>query len=149
MLTCPTVHRPSTTIGQLRPFFSDDHVHMALLVEGQKLVGTIERADITPRLSAEMPASTIARLEGRTISPDDALPEAFDAMTRAGRRRLAVTSHNSTLLGLLCLKASGLGFCSNADVANPRLHEQAHKRALMRCGQRAGRDIVRPRSPAS
>jgi predicted transcriptional regulator len=118
MLTCPRVHRPSTTVGQLRAFFSDDHVHMALLVEGQKLVGTIERADLTPRLSAEMLASTIARLEARTISADAALAEAFTAMARSGRRRLAVTNHDSTLLGLLCLKASGVGFCSDADVAN-------------------------------
>jgi CBS domain-containing protein len=55
---------------------------------------------------------------GRTISPDATLPEAFTAMTHSGRRRLAVTSNDSTLLGLLCLKAGGLGFCSDADVAN-------------------------------
>jgi predicted transcriptional regulator len=118
MLTHPTVHRPSTTVAQLRAFFSDDHVHMALLVEGQKLVGTIERADLTSRLSAETPASTIARLEGRTVSPDATVAAAFTAMTRAGRRRLAGASDDSTVLGLLCLKASGLGFCSDADVAN-------------------------------
>jgi predicted transcriptional regulator len=118
MLTCPRVHRPSSTVAELRAFFSDDHVHMALLVEGQKLVGTIERADLTSRISAEMPASTIARLEGRTISREAPLHEALDAMTRAGRRRLAVTSEDSTLLGLLCLKASGVGFCSDADVAS-------------------------------
>jgi hypothetical protein len=39
-------------------------------------------------------------------------------MTHSGRRRLAATSNDSTLLGLLCLKAGGLGFCSDADVAN-------------------------------
>ena len=120
MLTCPTVHRSSTTVAQLREFFGDDHVHMALLVEGQKLVGTIERTHLTSRLSAETPASTIARLEGRTISPDATLFEAFSAMRHSGRRRLAVTSDDSTLLGLLCLKASGLGFCSDADIANRR-----------------------------
>lgn len=70
MLTRPTMHGPSTTVAQLHAFFSDDHVHIALLVEGQKLVGTIERADLTPRLSAEAPASTIARLEERTITPE-------------------------------------------------------------------------------
>jgi signal-transduction protein with cAMP-binding, CBS, and nucleotidyltransferase domain len=91
---------------------------VALLVEGQKLVGTIERADLTSRLSGETPASTIARREGRTISPDATLAEAFITTTRTGRRRLAVTSNDSTPLGLLCLKASGLGFCSNADTAN-------------------------------
>jgi hypothetical protein len=38
-------------------------------------------------------------------------------MRRAGRRRLAVTSEDGRLLGLLCLKASGRGFCSDEDVA--------------------------------
>jgi hypothetical protein len=39
-------------------------------------------------------------------------------MNRDRRRRLAVTSDDSRLLGLLCLKANGSGFCSDADVAS-------------------------------
>ena len=31
---------------------------------------------------------------------------------------LAVTNTEGRLLGLLCLKASGLGFCSDADVTS-------------------------------
>jgi len=117
MLTSPTVHAPSTTPAQLRAFFEDDHKHMALLVDGGKLVGTVERADLSQPVSDHLPASAIAKLEGRTVDPDAGLLEVFDAMARDGRRRLAVTSDDSTLLGLLCLKASGLGFCSDAGVA--------------------------------
>jgi CBS domain-containing protein len=117
MLTSPTVHTPSTTAAELRAFFEDDHKHMALLVDGRKLVGTVERADLTPSVSGDVPAAAIAKLEGRTVDPDAVLLETFDAMARDARRRLAVTSHDSTLLGLLCLKASGLGFCSDAGVA--------------------------------
>src|SRR5437764_15467138 len=93
-------------------------------------------ADLTSRLSAEMPASTIARLDGRTISRKAPLHEALDAMTRAGRRRLAVTSDDSTLLGLLCLKASGAGFCSDADVANRGC---TRDRQAVRCTERTPR----------
>ena len=39
------------------------------------------------------------------------------AMLAAGGRRLAVVDHRLRLLGLLCLKRSGLGFCSDRDVA--------------------------------
>jgi CBS domain-containing protein len=117
MLTSPTVHPPSTTAAQLRAFFEDDHKHMALLVDGRKLVGTVERVDLSPSVSDDLPASTIAKLEGRTVDPDSGLLDVFDAMARDGRRRLAVTSDDSTLLGLLCLKASRLGFCSDAGVA--------------------------------
>lgn len=37
-------------------------------------------------------------------------------MIATGRRRVAVTSADGRLLGLLCLKASRAGFCSDADV---------------------------------
>ena len=121
MVSGPTVHEPSTTVAQLRAFFRDDHMHMALLVEEGKLVGTVERADLTGTLRGELPASAIAKLERRTVNPEALLADAFRAMTRDGRRRLAVTSDHSILVGLLCLKASGLGFCSDADVTNRSL----------------------------
>jgi predicted transcriptional regulator len=118
MVRRPAVHQPSTTLAQLRAFFRDDHVHMALLVDGDKLVGTVERGDLDPQLSGEASASSIARLDGRTIRVDADVREAFESMRHAGRRRLAVTADDSTLLGLLCLKASGRGFCSDADVGS-------------------------------
>jgi hypothetical protein len=46
-------------------------------------------------------------------------------MRASGRRRLAVTSDDGTLVGLLCLKASGNGFCSDGDVASRRLGRAA------------------------
>lgn len=109
----PAVHGPATTVGELRTFFHDDHVHMALLVDRGKLVGTVERADIAAAPSDDTPASSVARLDGRTIGPEVALPEALDTMKRDARRRLAVIDADSTLLGLLCLKARGDGFCSD------------------------------------
>jgi CBS domain-containing protein len=120
MLTSPVVHGPATTVGELRAFFRDDHVHMALLVDAGKLIGTIERDEIASALSEDAAVRPIATLDGTTISPDATLPKALDAMKRAGRRRLAVMAGDGTLLGLLCLKASGLGFCSDSDVSSRR-----------------------------
>jgi CBS domain-containing protein len=125
MVTRPAVHRPSITVGELRAFFEDDHVHMALLMDGGEVVGTVERADLEAATSDSAPAREIAALHGRTITPDVALSEATSMMKRTGRRRLAVTTNGSTLLGLLCLKASGRGFCSEEDVAARR---QLHTR---------------------
>jgi hypothetical protein len=45
------------------------------------------------------------------------------AMTATGRRRAAVTSADGRLLGLLCLKASQVGFCSDTDVRARALGE--------------------------
>jgi hypothetical protein len=50
-----------------------------------------------------------------------------------GLRRLAVIDHDGTLLGLMCLKRSRTGFCSDEDVAS-----RAQSRVLSR--QAADRD---------
>lgn len=116
MVTRPAVHPRWTTIGQLRALFADDHLHMALLVDHGELIGTVERGDLASELGDRAPASEVAVLAGRTIGPDAALADALDVMRQTGRRRLAVTDEGSMLLGLLCLKASGRGFCSDSDV---------------------------------
>jgi hypothetical protein len=41
-------------------------------------------------------------------------------MVRSGRRRIAVVEPDGTLVGLLCLKQSGSGFCTDAGVAAMR-----------------------------
>jgi CBS domain-containing protein len=120
MVTKPAVHRPSLTVGELRALFEDDHIHMALLVEEGELVGAIERGDVVAATGNGTPAREIASIDGRTIGPDVTLATAFAVMKRLGRRRLAVTTDGSTLLGLLCLKASGRGFCSDEDVTARR-----------------------------
>jgi CBS domain-containing protein len=117
MVTQPAVHGPAATVGELRAFLDDEHVHMALLVDDGELIGAIERADLVTA-GEEIPACEIATLRGRTIAPGVSLDDALVQMRRAGRRRLAVTDEGA-LLGLLCLKASGDGFCS--DVAARRL----------------------------
>jgi CBS domain-containing protein len=119
MVTVPAVHPAWSTIGELRAFFDDDHVHMALLVDDE-LVGTIERTDLATELGDRAPAREVAALDGRTISPDEPLSDAHALMMLGGRRRLVVTSEGSRLLGLLCLKADGSGFCSDSDVASRR-----------------------------
>jgi CBS domain-containing protein len=118
MVTCPTTHGPSATVGQLRAFFVDSHKHAAVLVDQSVLVGVVERRDLTTKLGDGAPARTIATLDGRTVCPTASADDALAAMRRDGCRRLAVVSGGGQLLGLLCLKASGIGFCSDADVAS-------------------------------
>ena len=120
MITRPTVHGPSTTVGQLRAFFRDDHVHMALLVDAGKLVAAVERADLESHLDDGTPARLVAQPGVRTTDRNASVAEACETMRRSGRRRLAVIGDDGTLVGLLCLKARGSGLCSDADVEQRR-----------------------------
>ena len=117
MLTTPARHPLSATVGEIRDFFRDGHVHAALIVSpAGYLEAVVERPDIAGCQAPDAAAAPLGRLAGRTVPPGASLAEVRRAMTAAGRRRAAVTSAGGRLLGLLCLKASQEGFCSDLDV---------------------------------
>jgi CBS domain-containing protein len=117
MLTTPVRHALSATAGEIRDFFGDDHVHAALIVSpAGRLEAVVERDDIAGCQALDAAAAPLGRLAGRTVPAGASLAEARRAMTATGRRRAAVTSADGRLLGLLCLKASRAGFCSDQDV---------------------------------
>jgi len=117
MLTAPTRHPPSATVREIRDFFRDDHVHAALIVSPDGyLEAVVERDDVD---GCEVPgaaAAPLGRLAGRTVAAGASLADVRRVMAVTGRRRAAVTSDDGRLLGLLCLKASRAGFCSDQDV---------------------------------
>jgi CBS domain-containing protein len=117
MVRFPKTHDPGSRLEEIRAFFEDDHVHMALIVAlDGRLVTTIERRD----LPAAIPGSTLARglgaLTGRTAGPADTLDAATAALLRGRRRRLAVVNDSGQLLGLLCLKKDEAGYCSDEGI---------------------------------
>lgn len=116
MVTAPTTHDTTISVAQLRRYFADDHVHLALIVEPDgRLVSTIERADLAAA-SPATPARALGTLTGRTVGPDDPVEHAAAVLARQRRRRLAVVDDAGRLLGLLCLKRDRSGFCSDHDV---------------------------------
>jgi CBS domain-containing protein len=124
MLRTPVRHPLSATIGEIEDFFRDDHVHAALIVgpDGY-LEAVVERDDIAGCQALDAAAAPLGGLTGRTVPPGTSLVEVRRAMTAAGRRRAAVISADGALLGLLCLKASRAGFCSDQDVRARALGE--------------------------
>jgi predicted transcriptional regulator len=112
----PKVCRADASVGEMRQLFLDDHVHMALLVDGERLVSCLDRDDV----GADMPDTAFAieagGLSGCTVAAQAPLREAVIHLQKAGRRRLAVVNEQGLLLGLLCLKRTHDGFCSDADV---------------------------------
>lgn len=129
MLTFPVRHPLCATVGEIRDFLRDGHVHAALIVSpAGYLVAVVERDDVARGQGLDAVAAPLGRLAGRTVPADASLAEVRQAMNATGRRRAAVVSADGRLLGLLCLKASRAGFCSDRDVrtrvlarANPAL----------------------------
>ena len=117
MITRPHLHPVGTTVAQARAALTDSHVHLLLLVEDGRLRGTVERGDLDEVSDGDRPALDVARLEGRTLPPDQPLPTAYAELVAAAQRRRAVVDAGGRLLGLLCLKRSGRGFCTDDGVA--------------------------------
>ncbi|GAA1450591.1 hypothetical protein GCM10009641_83280 [Mycobacterium cookii] len=125
MLRSPIVLADSESLDEVRRVFDSSHVHMVLLTAsgrvGEPLLGTLVRGDLPPAgVGAAGTALAHARLEGRTVGAATPAEDARRAMHAAGDRRLAVIDPDGRLLGLLCLKRSGEGFCTDAGVASRR-----------------------------
>ncbi|MGC4111784.1 MAG: CBS domain-containing protein [Nocardioides sp.] len=115
------LHAPKTlgagaTVADARRALADDHVHLVLLTDHGRLLGTLTRADLPPS-DDDAAAVAHAVLDGRTIRPDACAEEALRQLVARGGRRLAVVDDLGNLLGLLCLKRRQTGFCRDEDVA--------------------------------
>ena len=113
----PKTMSPRATVAEARAAFADDHVHMLLLTEGGRLLGTLVAGDLPSSGAEDDPASNYAPLEDRTVPPHFPAEEARQLLLSTGHRRRAVVDHSGRLLGLLCLKRRLTGFCSDNDVA--------------------------------
>ena len=117
MVTRPLVHPASVTVSQARAALADPHRHLLLIVTQGRLLGTLNRVDLLAEDDAAAPALDLARLWGRTVPADALLAPVHADMLAAGERRRAVVHPGGDLLGLLCLKASGTGFCTDEGLA--------------------------------
>ena len=123
MLHHPTVHDADLTVGEARDVFaSSPKTHLLLLVRGDRLVAAVSREDVEAAADADgaTPAASVSSLDGRTTTPDLPVGPLRAAMADSGLRRIAVVDDEMHLLGLLCLKASLAGFCTDEGVAEMR-----------------------------
>jgi CBS domain-containing protein len=116
MLTDAKLHHARTTVREIRALFADEHVHAAVIVEDGTLLAVVERADLETASNEDTLAWHLGGRRGRVIGPDADLALAKRLMLTSGRRRLAVIDRDGKLRGLLCLKRSRSGFCSDRDV---------------------------------
>lgn len=114
MVTVPKTLPSSVDVAGARAAFASPKVHLLLLVRGDRLDTTLTRADL--RGAGDGPARRHGRTAGRVTGPGEPLADVGAWMRRTGTRRLAVIAEDDRLVGLLCLQASGAGFCSDAGV---------------------------------
>ncbi|NHA69785.1 CBS domain-containing protein [Phycicoccus flavus] len=117
MLSTPKTHGPDATAGDLRALFRDDHVHVALVVDAGRLLAVVDRDDVCTAPD-DTPAAACGAGAERSVTPGEDVEVLRRRMREQGSRRYAVVDEDGMLLGLLCLKRSGRGFCSDADVAD-------------------------------
>jgi len=120
MVANPKVLGPGVSRSDLDQLFADDHVHAALVIDHGRLITVIQRTDLEDSLPDADPCS-LGTLTGRVVAPDAPLAAVHARMRQEQQRRLAVIDQSGRLLGLLCLKKSGTGFCSDADVQSRAL----------------------------
>ena len=123
----PDVLAASATVGEARAALAGGHKHLALVVDDSgTLLTTLDHADLA-RASVLPPstaASTLGTLVGRTVPADLPHADVTAALVARGSRRLAVVDDAGRLVGLVCLKRSGRGFCTDADVSDRRSDPQ-------------------------
>ena len=116
MLRHPKTLPADASITRARAALTNDHVHLVLLTEDRRLVGTLTRTDLPPP-ETRGPALAWSTLVDRTVSPDTPTAVVHSLLISQGIRRMAVVDADGSLLGLMCLKQRRTGFCSDADVA--------------------------------
>ena len=93
---------------------------MLLITRGSTLLGTLVRSDLDASSGEsphpDEPALSYASITGRTIGGSEHATSALSLLVSRGERRRAVVDSDGVLLGLLCVKRHGRGFCSDTDV---------------------------------
>lgn len=117
MVSSPKTWPGGTTVAEARAAFTDDHVHMLLLVSDGVLLGTLVRDDLLGHARLAAAALQLATLRDRTTRPEQPIEEVRQQLIATGHRRLAVVDDGGRLLGLLCLKRDLVGFCSDSGVS--------------------------------
>lgn len=122
-IRAPSVLPPDCSVAEVRAFFGSDHVHLALLVDDSgRLVSTLTRDDVDG-VDGSLPAAGFGRTAERVLSVELSETEVREQLARLGVRRAAVVDGEGRLVGLVCAKRSGRGYCTDRGIADRR-HER-------------------------
>jgi len=112
MVTRPKTLPASATVRDLRQLFENPHVATALLVDGPRFAGAIDKDALPDVAPDDASAISYVQAERNTVTPEATMEEALAYLDSANARRLIVVAEDgATLRGLLCLDSKRTGFC--------------------------------------
>ena len=113
MLSHPKTLAHDATVADLRRLFETRTVRTALLVEGERFVASVDRADLPENAADDEPASTFARTDTVRVRPGQRVRDVLPQLDGSPEGRLVVVGDDGTTLrGLLCLSGIDGAFCS-------------------------------------
>lgn len=101
----------SVTVGEVREYFAaSGSRRLALLVDGERYVGSIARSGLPEEADGAVPAARYAVHEP-TILPDAPADRARELALAASIRRVPVVDEAGTLLGIVAIDEQHVRFC--------------------------------------
>jgi CBS domain-containing protein len=112
MIREPKTLPSDALVADVRRLFERPSVRTALLADGERFAGVIERGALPTDAPGDARASDYVEADPLTVSPGLPMPEAVKLLDgRAEPRLVVVDEDGSTLRGLLCVNATATGFC--------------------------------------
>lgn len=112
MLTTPKTLAGNATLADARRFFENPKLVTAVLLDGARFAGILNRGDLPALVPESAPVRGYARRQVPTITPDRPTTEAIAILDATRSARLVVLEQDgTTFAGLLCLDLQRAGFC--------------------------------------
>ena len=112
MLARPKTLPADSSVATVRSAFERPTVRTALLADGARFVGAIERTGLPADAPDEAPARDYVEADPLTVTPGMPMSEAVGMLGGRDEPRLIVLDEDGfTLRGLVCADGRGTGFC--------------------------------------
>jgi CBS-domain-containing membrane protein len=101
----------SVTVGEVREYFAASASHrLALLVDGERYVGSVTAADLQSGPDLAGPAADLAA-RGPTVTPRSSAVDARELALEHPTRRLPVVDERGVLVGIVAIDDQRSRFC--------------------------------------
>ena len=112
MIRAPKTLPVDSVVGDIREVFERPHVRTALLADGVRFAGVIERDGLPADAPYDAPARDYVEADPLIVPPGLPMSDAVKLLEGRSEPRLVVIDEDgATLRGLLCVNATATGFC--------------------------------------